>query len=40
VDAALSGQPQLVARRGKPVVVALSVNEYDRLRSPLPSGIG
>ncbi len=32
VDAALSGQPQQVTRRGKPAVVVLSVKEYDRLR--------
>ena len=33
VDAALAGQPQQVTRRGKPAVVVLSVNEYDRLRN-------
>ena len=32
VDAALAGEPQQVTRRGKPAVVVLSVNEYDRLR--------
>ena len=32
VDAALSGSPQRVTRRGKPAVVVLSVDEYERLR--------
>lgn len=31
VDAALAGRPQEVTRRGKPVVVVLSVEEYRRL---------
>lgn len=31
VDAALSGRPQEVSRRGKPAVVVLSVEEYRRL---------
>ncbi|WP_306112493.1 type II toxin-antitoxin system Phd/YefM family antitoxin [Roseovarius sp. MMSF_3448] len=31
VDAALSGKPQEVTRRGKPAVVILSANEYRRL---------
>lgn len=31
VDAALSGHPQQVTRRGKPVVVVLSVEENHRL---------
>ena len=31
VDAALSGEPQLVTRRGRPAVVVLSVDEYERL---------
>ena len=31
VDAALEGKPQVVTRRGKPVVVVLSTVEYDRL---------
>lgn len=31
VDAALAGHPQEVSRRGKPVVVVLSVAEYRRL---------
>ncbi|MCY4164596.1 MAG: type II toxin-antitoxin system Phd/YefM family antitoxin [Gammaproteobacteria bacterium] len=38
VDAALSGQPQQVTRRGKPAVVVLSINEYDRLRNPALGG--
>ena len=32
VDAALAGEAQHVTRRGKPAVVVLSVEEYDRLR--------
>ena len=32
VDAALTGSPQQVTRRGKPVVVVLAVDEYERLR--------
>lgn len=32
VNAALSGAPQLVTRRGRPAVVVLSVEEYERLR--------
>ncbi len=31
VDAALSGNPQQVTRRGKPAVVVLAVDEYKRL---------
>lgn len=31
VDAALSGHPQEVSRRGKPAVVVLSAEEYHRL---------
>ncbi|MCY3913790.1 MAG: type II toxin-antitoxin system Phd/YefM family antitoxin [Chloroflexi bacterium] len=31
VDAALSGDPQQVTRRGKPAVVVLAVDEYRRL---------
>jgi prevent-host-death family protein len=31
VEAALSGQPQEVTRRGKPAVVVLSAAEYHRL---------
>ena len=32
VDAALAGDPQRVTRRGRPAVVVLSVDEYERLR--------
>ena len=32
VDAALSGIPQRVTRRGKPVVVVLAADEYEQLR--------
>ena len=32
VDAALTGVPQLVTRRGRPAVVVLAVEEYERLR--------
>ncbi len=31
VDAALAGEPQRVPRRGRPAVVVLAVEEYDRL---------
>ena len=31
VDAALAGEPQEVTRRGKPVVVVIAVDEYERL---------
>lgn len=31
VEAAVSGEPQLVTKRGKPAVVVLSVAEYERL---------
>ncbi|MBF0562974.1 MAG: type II toxin-antitoxin system Phd/YefM family antitoxin [Alphaproteobacteria bacterium] len=31
VDAALHGYPQTVTKRGKPAVVVLSVQEYERL---------
>ena len=31
VDAALSGAPQRVTRRGRPAVVVLAVEEYQRL---------
>jgi prevent-host-death family protein len=31
VDAALAGVPQRVTRRGRPAVVVLSVEEYERL---------
>ncbi|MCY3646722.1 MAG: type II toxin-antitoxin system Phd/YefM family antitoxin [Chloroflexi bacterium] len=32
VDAALAGEPQRVTRRGRPAVVVLAVDEYERLR--------
>ena len=32
VDAALTGGPQCVTRRGKPAVIVLAVEEYERLR--------
>ena len=32
VDAAIAGDPQRVTRRGKPAVVVLAVEEYERLR--------
>ena len=32
VEAALSGRPQEISRRGKPAVVVLSSTEYRRLR--------
>ena len=32
VDAAVAGDPQRVTRRGKPAVVVLAVEEYERLR--------
>ena len=32
VDAALESGPQCVTRRGKPAVVVLAVEEYERLR--------
>ena len=31
VDAALAGEPQEVTRRGKPVVVVVAIEEYQRL---------
>ena len=31
VDAALAGEPQWVSRRGKPVSVVLSAEDYERL---------
>ena len=31
VDAALSGEPQQVTRRGQPAVVVIAVEEYERL---------
>ncbi len=32
VDAALAGDPQRVTRRGRPAVVVVAVDEYERLR--------
>ena len=32
VDAAMAGEPQRVTRRGKPAVVVLATDEYERLR--------
>ena len=32
VEAAVAGHPQRVTRRGKPAVVVLAVDEYERLR--------
>ena len=32
VEAALAGDPQRVTRRGRPAVVVLAVDEYERLR--------
>ena len=32
VDAALGGEPQRVTRRGKPAVMIVAVEEYERLR--------
>ena len=32
VNAALAGDPQRVTRRGKPAVIVLAVDEYERLR--------
>lgn len=31
VEAALAGRPQAVTRRGRPAVVVVAVEEYDRL---------
>ena len=36
VNAALAGEPQQVTRRGEPVVVVVSVEEYERLRKGKP----
>ena len=33
VNAALDGDPQLVTRRGRPAVVVLAAEEYERLRA-------
>jgi prevent-host-death family protein len=38
VDAALHGRPQTVTKRGKPAVVVLSVQEYERLHQRLDAG--
>ena len=38
VDAALAGDPQRVTRRGRPAVVVLAVEEYQRLRQAEKSG--
>ena len=39
VDAALAGEPQKVTRRGKPAVVVIAVEEYERLREREPDNI-
>lgn len=36
MDAALTGEPQQVTRRGKPAVVVLAVEEYKRLCQDQP----
>ncbi len=36
VNAALAGEPQQVTRRGEPVVMVVSVEEYERLRNGKP----
>lgn len=38
VDAALAGQPQEVSRRGKPAVVVLAVEEYQRILAGAVAG--
>ena len=38
VDAALSGDPQRVTRRGRPAVVVVAVDEYERLRQAEKAG--
>lgn len=38
VEAALSGRPQRVSRRGKPAVVVISATEYDRLIAASSAG--
>ena len=38
VEAALTGEPQEVTRRGKPVVVVLAFEEYQRLREAKAEG--
>ncbi|MFN3233098.1 MAG: type II toxin-antitoxin system Phd/YefM family antitoxin [Alphaproteobacteria bacterium] len=37
VDAALSQGPQLITRRGKPAVVVVAADDYERLVSPKQS---
>ena len=32
VDAAIAGEPQEVTRRGKPAVMIVAIDEYERLR--------
>ena len=39
VDAAIAGDPQRVTRRGKPAVVVLAVEEYERLSFAQPCGV-
>ena len=34
VEAVVAGHPQRVTKRGKPAVVVLAVDEYERLRRP------
>ena len=36
VNAALAGEPQRVTRRGKPAVIVIAVEEYERLRNGEP----
>ncbi len=36
VNAALAGEPQKVTRRGKPAVIVIAVEEYERLRNGEP----
>ena len=38
VEAALAGAPQCVTRRGKPAVIVLAVEEYERLRRAEKAG--
>lgn len=38
VDAAVNGRPQTVTKRGKPAVVVLSIEEYERLHQRLDAG--
>ena len=39
VNAALAGEPQRVTRRGEPVVMVVSVEDYERLRERKPDNI-